>query len=529
MRNWFALVLVVVGCGNAARDAALDRAKVARARGDIVGEALALADACRAAPDDKDLCAKAQQASKAAHEFAQQNARTACTDVSTPAAVDRCLDSVAQVRRMAPQDPEAARLAEVAGRRHAALCEADSPAWQTSFADMLQLVRCEEARAPQIALQSYAQEVENSRGLARDQLLALLGQKAFEGHAGAAAEILAAASCLVASPDIVDRARAARVAFVEKNRASIDLRATMTTPLPELCTGAAEALGGRAVCAAPRASAPQLTVIGDIAIEPVEHSAADSVESRDYVAGIIRFRNPDYDPAVRDEQFTHRSKEDAERDWRRDQSDCSSAESALSRASSCSSCPERTDRDRACGKSRSSEDMYRQRERDWDRARSHLSNTPQMKEREDIRTATYSVRTHHWRAVWRAQLRNDGKQLAIGGETSAEDRETAGAPVAGVPADPLTYPGNRWFVPAIREQAAVQLAQILDGALKRRASDLEVSCNGELVWSGDWLDCWARVRLWAGRPPVADALLGVVEGETDRKRAGTAWPALRCR
>src|SRR5258705_2427287 len=106
MRNWLAWMLIVVGCGNAARDAALDRAKAARARGDIVGEALALRDACKAAPDDKDLCGKVQQASQAAHEFAQQNARAACTDVSTAAAVDRCLESVAQVRRMAPQDPE---------------------------------------------------------------------------------------------------------------------------------------------------------------------------------------------------------------------------------------------------------------------------------------------------------------------------------------------------------------------------------------------------------------------------------------
>src|SRR5258706_1578696 len=212
MRTWLGLLVIVVGCGNAARDAALDRARVAHARGDLVGEALALRDACNAARDDKDLCNRAQQSSTAALTYAQENARAACKDVSTPAAVDRCLGTVGEIRRIAPNDGEAARLAEVAGRQHAAQCEAQSPGWQSSIPDMLQLVRCEESRAAQINLASHAQEVENSRGLARDQLIALLGQKPYEGHAGAATEILAAASCLVASPELVDRARTARVA-----------------------------------------------------------------------------------------------------------------------------------------------------------------------------------------------------------------------------------------------------------------------------------------------------------------------------
>lgn len=513
-------ILLTGACGNAARDAALERANTARARGDVVGEALALRDACAAARDDKDLCQRAQEAWKSAVAFTQQNARTGCADVATPVAVDRCLGLVTQIRRLVPNDTEAARLAEVAARRHAAHCEAASPQWQTSIPDMLELVRCEEARAEQIRLESYEQEIMNSRGLARDQLLAQLGK--LEGHAGAAAELLAAASCLVPAPDLVERARGARVAFIDKNRASIDLRATMTTPLPELCAGAADALRGRAVCGSPRPSAPQLTVIGEIAIDPVEHAAFDSTESKDYVAGIIRFENPEYRPAVDQERSARQARDQAESTFRRDDSDCRSAESTLSsQSATCgSSCPARAERDRACNRKSSSESMYRSRQSDWESADRRLSNTPSMSEREDIRTATYSVRHHAWRVPWRAQFRSDGRAVPVTGQVTAADEETAGAPVAGVASDPLTVPGNRWFISGVRDQVAARLAELADAALQRRASDLAVSCAPPARWTADWLDCWARSRFWAGTRPEPDALLHVAGEST--------WEPVRC-
>lgn len=171
--------------------------------------------------------------------------------------------------------------------------------------------------------------------------------------------------------------------------------------------------------------------------------------------------------------------------------------------------------------------MYRSRTSDWERARRQLDNTPQIKEREDIRTAHYIVKHHTWRVGWTAQLRNEGSTIPVSGGTQTTDLETSGAAVAGVPSDPVTYPGTRWFVGAVRDQAAAKIAEIVDGALQRRASELAVRCPAPLQWSNEWLDCWARVRLWAAGKSDLDPLLKLVGMIRDQRRA-PLWEHVRC-
>jgi hypothetical protein len=522
------LVVVVAGCAqNIPRDQALARANAAHARGDIVSEALALREACGFARDDKDLCKRGEQAWAAAQVSTQQNARKVCGALDSPTAVDTCLAAVGEIRKLAPSDPEAAQLAAAAAKQHTAYCTAEAPEWQKSIDDGIELVRCEDARAAQINLPSYAQQIAEARGATRDLILALVDRPDLAGHLGAAAELVTSASCLAGGPELGQRAASARTSFIDRSRASIDLRATTSMALPGLCASVATGLGSRAVCGSPRANAPQLTVAGEITLAPVEHAAFDTTESVEYVAGIIRFPNPEYQPAVEAERFARDAKNQAETHYRHDESDCNSAESTLRSQSSCTDCTAKADRDRACNQSRSSEQLWRQRQRDFDDASRHLSQTRPIEERKDIRTAVYSVRHHSWRATWRAQLRNDGKQIAGGGETVASDLETSGAPIAGVAADPLTPPGDRWMVPPIRDQVAAKIVEILHQALGRRASDAAVNCSGELAWAGDWLDCWARVRLWSGAPAEPDALIRTV-GEARDRRRGAAWPPLRC-
>jgi hypothetical protein len=311
--------------------------------------------------------------------------------------------------------------------------------------------------------------------------------------------------------------------MVVKLRGSIDISVTPSVPLPELCKRTAALLDTRAVCGGPKSGAPQITIVGEVTVLPVEHSAHETTESKEYVAGVIRFENPDYQPAVQDERTARMAKESAEQQWRRDESDCRSAESAVSRCSSSStSCPERDERDRMCNRKSSSESIYRSRETEWQSARRRLDSTPPIKERDDIRTATYSVRHHTWTTPWSAQLRSDGRTFTLTGGTQTMDRETSGASVAGVPADPLTRPGERWFVAAIRDQVAAKLAETVDTALDRRASDLAVSCPLPHQWNADWLDCWARTRYWGGEVAQADALLLVVGASHQM------WPPLPC-
>ncbi len=336
----------------------------------------------------------------------------------------------------------------------------------------------------------------------------------------------AAATCLTPTPDLVTRVGVTRDAFVSKARATIDLRTT-GAGLPDLCATVAGALPDRTACGSPRPGAPTITVAGDIAIAPVEHTVYETSESKDYVAGIIRFNNPDYQPAVNEERNSRQSKDSAEQQHRRDESDCRSAESALSSAGSCSSCPERNERERACNASRSSESMYRSRTSDWERARRNLDNTPAIKEREDIRTANYIVKHHTWRTGWTAQLRNEGSTVPASGGTQTTDQETSGAPIAGVASDPVSYPGNRWYIAPVRDQVAAKIAETVDGALQRRASDLAVNCQAPLQWTNEWLDCWARVRLWAAGKRDLDPLLKLVGMIKDQRR-GTIWEPVRC-
>jgi hypothetical protein len=289
-------------------------------------------------------------------------------------------------------------------------------------------------------------------------------------------------------------------------------------------------LPGRAVCASPRDGAPQITVGGDVTVAPVEHSAFETQESKEYVAGIIRYDNPEYQPAVHREHEARQSKDQAESQYRRDKSDCDSATSAVSSSSQCSSgdCPQKADRDRACNRASSSESMYRDRERSYDDANRQLSQTPPILEKEDRRTAFYTVRHHTWRVAWRGSLKNDGRVISGAGETETGDLETAGAPVAGVPADPLTRPGDRWYVGAVRDQVAAKLAEVVDAALRRRASDLQTAtCGADFTWTPEWVDCFARARLWGGAAAAPDALLQVVTAASDQKR-GAAFPPLRC-
>ena len=96
-----------------------------------------------------------------------------------------------------------------------------------------------------------------------------------------------------------------------------------------------------------------------------------------------------------------------------------------------------------------------------------------------------------------------------------------------VPSDPVSYPGNRWYVGPVRDQVAAKIAETVDGALQRRASDLAVNCQAPLQWTHEWLDCWARVRLWAAGKRDLDPLLRLVGMIKDQRR-GPLWEQVRC-
>ena len=80
-----------------------------------------------AAPDDKDLCKRGEQAWAAAQGASAEIARKACATVESQQQVDGCLAAVGEVRRLNPADPEASRLAEAAAKQQAEHCASHSP------------------------------------------------------------------------------------------------------------------------------------------------------------------------------------------------------------------------------------------------------------------------------------------------------------------------------------------------------------------------------------------------------------------
>src|SRR5690348_12184203 len=95
------LLLAACHPPNPARDEALRRAADARARGDLPGEALALRDACTAAPRDATTCTRAQNAMAAAITGARSGAEIACQLADASASsLDGCLAAIAAIRRL---------------------------------------------------------------------------------------------------------------------------------------------------------------------------------------------------------------------------------------------------------------------------------------------------------------------------------------------------------------------------------------------------------------------------------------------
>ncbi len=518
------LVLVLPACAsrNVARDRALAAADQARARGDVVGEALALREACAAAPRDAAVCGRATRVRDQALAITRDAAEAACAiaDASAPA-LDGCLAALAPLRALDPADLTAGRLADAAGRIHAARCGRGGEDVSTA----LRQARCAEAKQAAIATAGYAAWVTARRHDAAGRLLEVAAARDVVERAGAQAALLGAARCLAPSDELARRATAAHAAFVAGARHALVVRVRGDVT-GELCGAVAAALGERVACGPEVEGAVVLDA--DVTLDAVRHAAWEDVRTQRYLAGVERRDNPAYYVRADDEQRSREAMRDSERRWQRDQEECEAAEAAYTRAS-CTACPEQDERDRVCAHAETSEELFRQRERDWQRARADLDATPAVLEHEDWRDATYTVVHHQWTAGWSAIVTGpDGAHARVAGSTSIGDEAHDGSRAAGVGPDPLTEPRDGWQLGAVQAQLVDELVRLASDELGRRVQALRAWCPADApAWTGEWLDCWATSTLWAGASVAGDALLAV-EAAADDRRTGEALAGVTC-
>ncbi|MCB9572320.1 MAG: hypothetical protein H6709_09570 [Kofleriaceae bacterium] len=519
--------LLWLGCGghNLARDRALAAADAARARGDVVGEAVALRDACAAAPRDTKLCARAADTLQVALAATRDAADAACAlaDASAPA-LDGCLAAVAWVRVLDPADLVAQHLADVAGRAQVAAC-GPLPDEPTAA---IRLVRCAEAREAAIATPTYAAWVTTTRQHAAAQLIGLAAGPDVAARDGAQLALLGAAQCLAPSDELTRRSDQAATAFVAAIRPDLVVR--LRGPrVGDVCAAAAGGLADRVACAvAPDDDA--IVVDAALVIDPVQHQAWESLRTERYLAGVDRIENPAYLVRADDERSSREAMREAERHYLRDDARCDEAEQAY-RKLYCTDCAELEARDRACDRARVSKELYERRESDWQRARNDLDATAPVLEQEDWRDDTFTVRTHRWTAAWHADLAGPAGGVAqVGGATSVDDQEHGGSRAAGIGADPLTEPTGAWYAAAVRDQLGAQIAAVADAELARRVQQARATCPADApAWTADWLDCWARATFLAGDSPRGATLLRTEAAADDRRGASAGLPVPACR
>ncbi len=450
-------------------------------------------------------------------------AETACAlvDASAPA-LDGCLAALDPLRGLDPDDLTARQLADAAGRAHAARCGRGAEDPSTA----IRQVRCAEAREAWIATPAFHAEVTARRAHAAARLLALAAEDAQADRAGAQVALIGAASCLAPTDELNRRRDQANAAFVTGARNVLVVRTRGDLP-GEVCSAVAAGLGVRVSCGPDVEGA--IVIEAATTIDSVAHAAWEEQRSVRYLAGVDRQDNPAYRVRADDEAFSREQMRDSERRWRRDDEACDEASRAYEQTY-CTDCAEVAARDRTCEHAKVSEELFRQREADWERARRELDATPAVLEHEDWRDASYTVVTHRWTAAWSAAvITPDGGRERVAGATERRDEEHRGVRAADLGADPLTTPSGAWYLPAIREQVVAELTRVGALELGRRVHALRAQCADDVpAWSADWLDCWATATMWSGASPAGDALLRV-EAAADDRRAPAGLPAPSCR
>ncbi|MBK7858092.1 MAG: hypothetical protein IPJ65_05610 [Archangiaceae bacterium] len=509
--GWALALLCLCQCNRALRDA-MERAEAAHARGDHFGEAVALRDACQAAPGEQEICRAAKES---ADEIISRQLQTASGPCETEP--NACLAALEVLSPFAgAEDP---RLTGYFDRAGAMLDERCERAPLQTLEDAVFRVRCVEAYRARVPTQGYAALI----GKVRQQSGAFVDQAAQQRAAspGVAWVHEALAGCLGGQAAYAPRVQAYRAAFEAAHGVRLAVTGQSSWRPGELCVALQRGLGTLLRCDGRGTEALQVQV--DTWVDPMTDSALREVRQVDVLDRRERFENPDYRHAQGKARRAQGQFDEAAKRARLARADCETAQGVLSRAGSCTNCRSRTEMDLECNRRNAAEDLEKRSRKELVAAQDALSRTPAFLERDVYRAVSYRYVQHHFRVPWHVRVSVEGgAPFERAGVLTFDSTESDGVPAANIAAiaysEPTQQQRREGLEQAAYELAAASVAQELD----RRAQARLATCPAPTEPS----DCQVEAQLLARQDPAAQFAADV--GARLDLRTGQPWPKAAC-
>jgi hypothetical protein len=464
-------VSLLVACGPSFYAQQVQNAQAAEQRGDVATAAASWDAACRAEPSEAEACQRARATGDQLRDASIANAKAPCSRGE----IDVCVSSLADVRRVRPQDQAV----------HAVLLQG-SILWRTrceklerpgSLDSVLARLDCVEKKQAMVNDADYATMVREERDHA-----ALLFMQANATLPAARYAQHGTAVCLSSRRSNRRAAEDAARDFLNSAARTIALRtqaggrsSSLASEAQPSCQAIANALGPKARCVGapptPNMVVDVLTSIGD-----VQHSVTEEVRVARYRSGVQRDLNPQRHTAEMQASRSERAFNEIEQETMDRKADC-----------------QRTRSQYACDRYNAAVPVYNRRVEERDEARNTLNQTPAILEVPIYTEVAYKIRHHSWRLPYSVDVKvMTGKSDHYQGELSNQDDEHPSVPQADVPVDALEAPRFEEFGGKVRARSVGMATALLEQSFRELAT-----CN-DSPWTFDSpeLECKLRSALY---------------------------------
>jgi hypothetical protein len=529
MRLWSLLalcpcfILCVTACRPVWQDA-IEKEQALRAAGDDVNAAAAFRQACdQGAPPETKACEAARStAARAAHE-AIERGESACR----AGELGVCFSALHGARGVTAENTKERatieELLEVASSMHMESC---SRLPLQNLDGATAAYRCLSLLRKEVALPAHATRIDRQAQKIAAFLLEEAHRHEVEQAFGAGAVHAGLARCMVGGSEtkrlfdddgarFLDQARLPAVVTISGlSPAAKDRLCAALKPGPLKCSPAAPDL----VSSEKGAEKNGVLANGALKLATLKHSSKPSTKVIEYIAGIDKVPNPDFDRLTREIEVDRRALRGTEKDAANGKEACAAAEAALVKAANCTACKEATERERICTKADALADDAKKANDDFDTKKVLLSRTPRTVEQNRMATHSWIETQHRWELPFEVTV--DGA-AALKDVLVVEDFEAPGFPPAGIIAKKLNEPTVATMRPTIEERATAHAQAELTRQLVARGKALAPTCHA-IADDGDGIDCQLRALWYGGADPVPTWLNDLAA------RVEAPWPRALC-
>jgi hypothetical protein len=463
---------LVVACGPSFYAQQVKNAQAAEQRGDVATAAASWDAACKAEPSEADACQRARATGDQLRDTSVANAKAPCSRGE----IDACVTSLADVRRVRPQDQTVRAVLLQGSTLWRTRCEKlERPG---SLDSVLSRLDCVEKKAAMVNDAEYATMVREER----DHAALLFAQANATTPAMRYAQ-QGTAVCLSTRHSNRRAAEDAARDFLNSTARTIALRtqtggrsANIASEAQPSCQTIASALGPKARCVG---APPTPNMIVDVltSVGEVHHEVTEEVRVARYRSGIQRDLNPQRRTAEMQASRSERAFNDVEQE-------------TMDRKAEC----ERTRAKYACDRYNAAVPVYNRRVEERDEARANLNQTPAILEVPIYSEVAYKIRHHSWRLPYSVDVKLlSGKADHYQGELSKQDDEHPSVPQADVPVDPLDAPRFEEFGGKVRARSVGMATALLEQSF----SELATCSASPWTFDSPELECKLRSTLYA--------------------------------